>query len=162
MIWSDLATEFSGRISARGGAHGGNGGFVEVSSARALSYSGLTDLRAPAGDFGTLLLDPDDILVPGTISEADVETALSLGNLTLDTSELCCGSDPGDITIRTDIDWTSGTTFELIADRDIDILGAINGGADPAAAFVLTATGTVTLAATSAIDVSKIAPLTSF
>ena len=156
VIWSDLATEFSGRISARGGAHGGNGGFVEVSSARALSYSGLTDLRAPAGDFGTLLLDPDDILVPGTISEADVETALSLGNLTLDTSELCCGSDPGDITIRADIDWTTGTTFELVADRNIDILGAINGNADPAAAFVLTATGTVTLAATSAINVSNL------
>ncbi|MCA0961246.1 MBG domain-containing protein, partial [Salipiger bermudensis] len=154
VIWSDLSTEFSGRISARGGAQAGDGGFVEVSSARALSYSGLTDLRAPAGDFGSLLLDPDDIFVPGTISEADVEAALSLGNLTLDTAG--GGSDPGDIIIRADIDWTTGTTFELVADRDIDILGAINGSADPAAAFVLSATGTVTLDATSAIDVSNL------
>ena len=154
VIWSDLATAFAGRISARGGPQGGDGGVVEVSSARALSYSGLTDLRAPAGDFGTLLLDPSNILVPGTITEATLEANLGVANVTLDTAG--DGSDPGDITIRTDIDWTTGTTFELVADRDIDILGAINGGADPAAAFVLTATGTVTLAATSAIDVSNL------
>src|SRR5215475_6264715 len=31
VVWSDVATSFAGLINARGGAEGGDGGFVEVS-----------------------------------------------------------------------------------------------------------------------------------
>lgn len=62
-IWSDSTTSFAGNISARGGAQGGNGGQVEVSSHGVLDYTGLTDTRAPQGHAGDLLLDPDDVTI---------------------------------------------------------------------------------------------------
>ncbi|MEM1382489.1 MAG: filamentous hemagglutinin N-terminal domain-containing protein [Pseudomonadota bacterium] len=63
VLWSDRATGFFGSITATGGAEGGNGGFTEVSSAGYLDITGAFDLSAPAGESGTLLLDPDTIVV---------------------------------------------------------------------------------------------------
>jgi filamentous hemagglutinin family protein len=63
IIWSDEATRFYGNITARGGVHSGNGGFVEVSGKQFLDYNGFTDTRAPFGATGTLLLDPTNIVV---------------------------------------------------------------------------------------------------
>ncbi|MEM1005082.1 MAG: filamentous hemagglutinin N-terminal domain-containing protein, partial [Pseudomonadota bacterium] len=63
IVWSDDYTSFSGFNSARGGDLGGDGGFVEVSGKQTLSYTGLSDTRAPVGAFGTLLLDPTNITV---------------------------------------------------------------------------------------------------
>ena len=62
-VWSDNGTQFYGSISARGGAQSGDGGFVEVSGKNGLIYSGVTDLRAPNGIVGTLLLDPNDLTI---------------------------------------------------------------------------------------------------
>jgi len=63
VVWSDQTTKFAGLIKARGGAHSGNGGFVEVSSHGLLRFNGLVDLRAPFGRFGTLLLDPQNVTI---------------------------------------------------------------------------------------------------
>jgi filamentous hemagglutinin family protein len=63
IVWADQATHFAGRISARGGAAGGDGGFAEVSGKQNLSFLGDADLRAPAGKQGTLLLDPSTLIV---------------------------------------------------------------------------------------------------
>src|SRR5437867_9190681 len=63
VLWSDSETTFAGTILARGGAKGGDGGFVEVSSHQLLNYSGTTDTRAPKGTVGTLLLDPENLYV---------------------------------------------------------------------------------------------------
>src|SRR6185437_4894793 len=38
VVWSNQHTEMDGRISARGGAAGGDGGFVETSSRGALDF----------------------------------------------------------------------------------------------------------------------------
>ncbi|MCU9849867.1 filamentous hemagglutinin N-terminal domain-containing protein [Defluviimonas sp. WL0024] len=125
VLWSDLFTDASARFSARGGASGGDGGFVEVSSAGRLRYNGIADLRAPAGSWGMLWLDPDDISVPGTIAEATLEAQLNLGDVTLDTANPS-GPDVGNITINASIDWTAATTLALIADNNIILNGAIN------------------------------------
>ena len=66
IVWSDDATRFYGNISARGGADGGNGGFVEVSGKNYLDYQGLANLIAPGGQVGTLLLDPKSLDVNDT------------------------------------------------------------------------------------------------
>jgi filamentous hemagglutinin family protein len=62
IVWSDEATRFYGGLSARGGALGGDGGFAEVSGA-SLESRGSIDLGASAGNAGTLLYDPKDIVI---------------------------------------------------------------------------------------------------
>ncbi len=66
-VWSDATTNFAGRITATGGASGGNGGYAEVSANPAthgvLNFTGSADMTAPKGTTGTLLLDPFDIVI---------------------------------------------------------------------------------------------------
>jgi filamentous hemagglutinin family protein len=74
-VWSDDATEFDGAISARGGAQGGRGGFVETSGKQGLSVqTGKVDTEALHGATGNWLLDPEDIFVSpgGPASLSDV------------------------------------------------------------------------------------------
>jgi hypothetical protein len=63
VVWANEVTRFHGTISARGGSHGGNGGFAEVSAKEALVYRGFADLTSPKGARGTLLLDPKNIVI---------------------------------------------------------------------------------------------------
>jgi filamentous hemagglutinin family protein len=62
IVWADDITRAYGNISARGGALGGNGGFVETSGKRYLDIAGVrVDAAAMAGVAGQWLLDPNDI-----------------------------------------------------------------------------------------------------
>jgi filamentous hemagglutinin family protein len=64
VVWSDIATEFYGSISARGGSLGGDGGWVETSGKQFLSVNGgRVNLLAPFGATGTWLLDPTNIYI---------------------------------------------------------------------------------------------------
>ena len=83
ILWSDTQTTFAGTIFARGGDSSGNGGFVEVSSKGELAFAGTVDTRAPNGLAGTLLLDPEDIVVgtDGTMTVAALEASLAKGNV---------------------------------------------------------------------------------
>jgi hypothetical protein len=63
IVWSDQATQFDGSVSARGGPAGGVGGFIEVSSKGNLTYGGTADAGAAAGNAGTLLLDPKNLVI---------------------------------------------------------------------------------------------------
>ncbi|USX28464.1 YDG domain-containing protein [Oxalobacteraceae bacterium OTU3CINTB1] len=79
IVWSDRATQVYGAISARGGAAGGNGGFVETSG-HYLDMQGRVDTRAPKGATGRLLLDPSDIYIAsdlGTATAAGMTGAVS-------------------------------------------------------------------------------------
>ena len=120
ILWADDHTGFAGLISARGGSGGGDGGFAEVSGKQTLSYQGFTDLRAPAGATGDLLLDPGDIIIddagsdpiPGapvggsdpnvTIASATIEAQLVGANVTLQAAN--------DILVQSDIDTTGLTS----------------------------------------------------
>lgn len=70
IVWADGATTFAGQIAARGGAAQGDGGFVEVSGKQLLNFAGAVDTRAPAGQAGTLLLDPVNLEI-GTVANLD-------------------------------------------------------------------------------------------
>ena len=63
IVWANDTTRGYGQISARGGKLAGSGGFVEVSGKHSLDYRALTDTSAAQGQFGTLLLDPDNIII---------------------------------------------------------------------------------------------------
>lgn len=75
VVWADGDTRFQGALSARGGAAGGNGGRAEVSGKETLIFEGRSDLSAPAGSWGSLLLDPRNITInnTGTATLADVD-----------------------------------------------------------------------------------------
>ncbi|AFY82461.1 CHAT domain-containing protein [Oscillatoria acuminata] len=75
IIWADDTTTFRGTINARGGVEPGvephNGGFVEVSGKKNLIFRGAVDLSAPNGSLGTLLLDPENIIIVSATGAED-------------------------------------------------------------------------------------------
>ncbi len=77
VVWSNEDTQFAGTIDARGGANGGDGGSAEVSGGT-LWYAGLTNLLAPHGRTGTLLLDP---LVLDSSNIPTLETNLATSDI---------------------------------------------------------------------------------
>ncbi len=74
IVWSDETTRFYGNITAKGGSEGGNGGFAEVSGKDFLDFAGTADLSAVGGEFGTLLLDPENITI---IAGANIPSELT-------------------------------------------------------------------------------------
>src|SRR6266511_904328 len=129
VLWSDSETTFAGTILARGGARGGDGGFVEVSTHRLLNYSGTTDTRAPKGTVGTLLLDPENYYVNATglppisdptasaISADALVKQLDPNNVVLSTLPL--GTSAGDIFVNANISWSTDNSLTLSAYHDI-------------------------------------------
>lgn len=63
IVWADDTTRAFGHIEAKGGAEGGDGGFVEVSGKNYLDFRSSVDTTAPRGNDGELLLDPGSITV---------------------------------------------------------------------------------------------------
>jgi filamentous hemagglutinin family protein len=60
-VWSDSITVLAGTLSAKGGSHSGDGGFVETSGAKLiLAETATVNTLAPQGKTGTWLLDPFD------------------------------------------------------------------------------------------------------
>ena len=91
IVWADDKTVFDGFISARGGANGGDGGFVETSGHNSLQVSGRVDTLAPKGKTGNWLLDPasycfeDSIVLCSAavnVTTANVATALNSSDIT--------------------------------------------------------------------------------
>ncbi|OWT69052.1 MULTISPECIES: filamentous hemagglutinin N-terminal domain-containing protein [unclassified Achromobacter] len=117
-LWSTDSTTFAGKISARGGANGGDGGFAEVSAEKNINLTGTADLRAPKGSVGTLLIDPATLEITDSadpsnsgsvISRGWLEAQASSSNITL--------SATGQITIDAmaaiNLNNEAGTTFTL-------------------------------------------------
>ncbi|MCJ7556893.1 MAG: filamentous hemagglutinin N-terminal domain-containing protein, partial [Gammaproteobacteria bacterium] len=71
VVWADGTTRFYGDISARGGDQSGDGGAVEVSGKKSLVFAGGVNTSAAQGQMGSLLLDPDDIVISNTATAAD-------------------------------------------------------------------------------------------
>ncbi|MEK8050518.1 autotransporter-associated beta strand repeat-containing protein [Ideonella sp. DXS22W] len=90
VLWSGERTQFAGAISTRGGAEGGNGGLVEVSSRGVLRFEGSADRRAPQGQAGVLLLDPTELTVQvggsgdNVLSVTTLLSQLAAGPVTLE------------------------------------------------------------------------------
>ncbi|OGS90137.1 MAG: hypothetical protein A2Z95_08580 [Gallionellales bacterium GWA2_60_18] len=64
IVWADDTTRAYGNISARGGANGGDGGFVETSGKIYLDVGTIqVDRSAPMGQAGTWLLDPTNVTI---------------------------------------------------------------------------------------------------
>ncbi len=123
IVFANDATQFYGNISAQGSAYAEQGSFVEVSGKGTLTYDGLVDLRAPNGNWGTLLLDPASLIIsdavtpdnynilaptalpdPQQLNTNRLVTALNSANVNLQATS--------DITVNSTID-ASGNTAPL-------------------------------------------------
>ncbi|MDO8438199.1 MAG: autotransporter-associated beta strand repeat-containing protein, partial [Nitrosomonadaceae bacterium] len=80
IVWANDTTRFYGAISARGGAQGGDGGFVEVSGKQNLLFDGRVGAAAPLGKAGTLLLDPDDLYISVGIPTGNILAVQDISN----------------------------------------------------------------------------------
>ena len=156
-----------GSLSARGGAVGGNGGFVEVSGMNRLNLDlAKVDVRAPMGLAGTLLIDPTAILIeaagtaaganvlagdapPGTLTLSnDSIRTFAGGNLLLEATQ--------SITVNAAID----TTPALSSLTSLTLRTTTNAGTGIAInAPILLKAGSLTLTSATAINLA--APVTS-
>ena len=157
VVFAEGFANVQGRLSARGGPAGGDGGFVETSGLGSFAIRHTPDTTAPGGEGGHWLIDPNDIeIVAGggnvNINAADpfestddsaqlgidlLVAALSGGQkVTVQTTSSGADGQSGDITLSTpfDIESTTGTnTLTLDAHRHININRAITdttGGAE--------------------------------
>ena len=136
---------FNGSLQARGGLTGGDGGQAELSGKQALileSLTGRIDLSSPQGRAGSLLLDPNDILISdcvarntitnpvqaNTLKASDISCWLqtNCGNLIIQTDHNATGG-AGNITLAGLIHWSSATSLTINAERDF-IMTTQNGG----------------------------------
>ena len=129
---------FHRRITAQGGAEGGNGGFVETSGYHYLDVdNAYVNLLAAKGSAGTWLLDPTDLTI-STGSNSNVNTsgstftgdanqttsvlnvttltnALALANVIVQTGGGGTGGGSGNITVANTISWSAATSLTLSA-----------------------------------------------
>ena len=75
IVWADNTTRFYGKMTAKGGANAGNGGFVEVSGKENLDFIGKVDLSANNGVGGKFLLDPTNIILNTTTQASPTNNA---------------------------------------------------------------------------------------
>ncbi len=120
-LWSTERTAFAGKLSARGGEHGGHGGFAEISSQKDIALTGRVRLDAPRGKSGTLLIDPTDLRITDTATGGSQD-----GNAT-DTSVAAGDADQG-----------TGATLNTVSRG---LLESLSG----TASIVLQATGQITV-----------------
>jgi filamentous hemagglutinin family protein len=130
VLWSDSETTFAGTILARGGARGGDGGFVETSSHGQLAFTGNVDSSAPRGKAGTLLLDPQDFFIrqfcDGPCQSNETTATIIQNQLANQNVVITTNNDPqlqgnGDITLDTNaqVSWNNSNSLTLSAYHNI-------------------------------------------
>ena len=144
VLWADGHTDFKGRIFARGGALGGNGGQVETSGHRSLTLGGLVNTTAPKGKMGFWLLDPEIICLVLNAGDACTTGLVSLDTYKTELTEAVAANgsilnDPADtmavkITaaeldsylLSSNVSWVASNYVELLPNGATYKVGAIN------------------------------------
>ncbi|HEX4303197.1 MAG TPA: filamentous hemagglutinin N-terminal domain-containing protein [Rhizomicrobium sp.] len=142
VMWSNGLTDFSGIASAMGGFLGGDGGLVETSGHRLnVTADASVDTRAPKGQTGTWLLDPDTIVIQsgegsgtpippgGTVGVNDnpggtdfiapdtIVAALANTNVTLEAAS--------EIDVNENVIYSSPNTLSLLSEGNINVNASI-------------------------------------
>ncbi|WP_371373374.1 beta strand repeat-containing protein [Sporomusa aerivorans] len=144
VVWAKDTTQFAGAISAQGGSLSGDGGSVETSGKQSLKVADTASVNTTAdkGKTGSWLLDPADFIIAdtgGDMTATSLQTALATTDVTISTGssgstvtsvsgtttgELNSGSS-GDITVNSDLTWTSTNTLTLSAYNNINLNSSI-------------------------------------
>ncbi len=114
-------TRFDGNITARGGTESGNGGLVEVSGKKNVSFRGNVDVSAVNGQSGSIFLDPENIIIGNSDHATILETTLenTEGNITLEASNNITIEDLASnilafkAPLTTSITFTAGGNFSM-------------------------------------------------
>ena len=146
VLMAEDRTSSSGRLSAKGGALSGDGGFIETSAKNFLDVGGTrVDTSAAHGSFGQWLLDPTNITIqhgavtaatfPGgalnngggansTISDADINVNLATTNVTISTAS--GGGSAGSIVLNGTGD--AGGAVNIVGSNGRDLSLIANAG----------------------------------
>ena len=156
IVYGKDTARIKGQLTARGGLHGGNGGFIETSAVETIDIaSAQVDASAPAGEPGTWLIDPQDIITIGVAAADAYETTLE-GGSNVAVTTIGAGTDAGNITVAASIqpDLATATgdqtvTLTLTADNDVTInsditIGPTNADAGGSMGVSITAGGGIT------------------
>ncbi|MGV8998206.1 MAG: beta strand repeat-containing protein [Parvibaculaceae bacterium] len=164
VIWSDDFTDYKGSLSTLGA--GTLGGFAEVSSKGVLNFDG----AAETGMDGELLLDPYNLKIVAGSGGSNTATSndstlgadklktlldgnggfLSFGNnVTVSTGS--GGSQAGDITVSSAVNWTTNHNLTLQAAGSIAINATVTGS-NSSAALNLQAKNAITQTAAITVD----------
>lgn len=123
VVWADGLTEFAGGISARGGAAGGDGGFVETSGKDRLrvAESARVDTTAPRGKTGDWLLDPRNITVAfaGAAGLADVGAFATSASTDVTISAATINAAAANVTLQANTDITVNAPITLANGVDL-------------------------------------------
>lgn len=117
-FWSNLATDYRGTMSAKGGAASGDGGFLEVSSKGEVGFWGAADASAPMGAVGMLSLDPKNITISTFGGGGLGSNPLTFGTSSTSSQTI----SPNSITSVLN----TGTAVTLQASNDINISSSIS------------------------------------
>ncbi|HZW12007.1 MAG TPA: filamentous hemagglutinin N-terminal domain-containing protein [Noviherbaspirillum sp.] len=134
IVWSDNTTRAFGKISARGGAQSGNGGFVEVSGKQDLEYRALADLTAANGKTGTLLLDPASLTIVGGTGDGDGYMGSTgfngIGGTTSALGKIFYDNTAPSVVYQSEIEAQSSTAHIVLeATNNISVSGTFANGA---------------------------------
>jgi len=143
ILWADQATRAYGTITARGGAFGGNGGFIETSGKEFLDVTRPADASAPNGLAGTWLLDPrnvtivpappENIITGGEFSESgNLPNINSIFTPTADDAVISVDTITSSLNLGTNVTITTGTTGTQAGDIVLADGANIEAGFDSA------------------------------
>src|SRR5665213_691352 len=145
-VWADGSSSFSGSISAKGGAKGGNGGSVETSGGHLnVGNSATVNTSSALGLTGDWLLDPTDINIEtgggdgiggSNIDPNTISSALGSTNVTLEASD--------DIFVRNIVIYSSSNTLSLLARQDIIANASVQNAGNGALNLIAGWDGTTT------------------
>ncbi len=136
VVWARDYADVRGELSARGGPLGGDGGFIETSSAGGLWLTPRVDTRAPRGTAGSWLIDP-----------TDVQITASSGNPGSERVPPVFAADPdpaggGPVFVLTSVLAAATSPVIIEATRNVDVVSPVAMGTD----LSLQAGNTLTLA----------------
>ena len=137
VLWTDVTnpnsvTAVAGRISAEAGISGGNGGQIETSGARLVTTGVQVSTKAPLGETGEWLLDPDTDLHLSQVgdTDGDIENVAEVNTIldALANSNVRIFTWSADVYVNSAINYTGANTLTIDAGGHLLINKNITSG----------------------------------
>ena len=152
--------QVSGTLDASA-PNGGNGGFIETSGAHVkVADSAVVTTAAPAGHYGTWLIDPQDYTVApngGDMTGTLLSTDLGTSNVTLQSSSGGAAGS-GNVNVNDGVSWNANTTLTLTASNNVNFNNASITGTGLSSGLVLNANaanGAETARGTGSVNIAN-------